>query len=154
MELRVRGAVGQNDVYANCLTFVHFPLRWRHNELAGASNHQPHDCLFNRLFTLGSKKTSKLYVTGLYAGNSPVTSVFPAKKPVTQKCFHLMTSSCANCLRFVFCQMVPLESTPRPPINGNAQSGLPQHFGYMKASVHYSNSAADNYSTCYRVVHF
>ena len=37
------------------------------------SNHQPHDCLVNRLFRHRSKKTSKLRVTGLCAGNSPVT---------------------------------------------------------------------------------
>ena len=37
-------------------------LRWRHNGHDGVSNHQPHDCLLNRLF--GRKKTSKLRVTG------------------------------------------------------------------------------------------
>ena len=26
------------------------PLRWRHNEHDSVSNHQPHDCLLNRLF--------------------------------------------------------------------------------------------------------
>ena len=31
------------------------PLRWRHNEHDGVSNHQPHDCLLNRLFGLRSK---------------------------------------------------------------------------------------------------
>ena len=25
-------------------------LQWRHNERDGVSNHQPHDCLLNRLF--------------------------------------------------------------------------------------------------------
>ena len=39
----------------------------------GVSNHQPHDCLLNRSFTHRSKKTSKLRVTGLCAGNSPLT---------------------------------------------------------------------------------
>ena len=52
-------------------------LQWRHNERNGVSNHQPHDCLFNRLFRHKSKKTSKLPVTGLCEGNSlhkgPVT---------------------------------------------------------------------------------
>ena len=46
-------------------------LRWRHNDHAGVSNHQPHGCLLNRLFWHWSKKTSKLRVTGLCAGNSP-----------------------------------------------------------------------------------
>ena len=51
-----------------------YSLQWRHNELAGVSNHQPHDCLLNRSFRRGSKKTSKLRVTGLCVGNSPVSS--------------------------------------------------------------------------------
>ena len=54
-------------------------LRWRHNEHAGVSNHQPHGCLLNRLFRRKSKKTSKLRVTGLCAGNSPGTGEFPAQ---------------------------------------------------------------------------
>ena len=39
----------------------------------GASNHQPHICLLIRLFRPRSKKISKLRVTGLNEGNSPVT---------------------------------------------------------------------------------
>ena len=54
-------------------------LPWRHNERDGDSNHQPHDCLLNRLFRGRSKKTSKLRVTGLCAGNSPLTGEFPAQ---------------------------------------------------------------------------
>ena len=54
-------------------------LRWRHNELDGVSDHQSHDCLLNRLFGRRSKKTSKLRVTGLCAGNSPETGEFPAQ---------------------------------------------------------------------------
>ena len=54
-------------------------LRWRHNELDGVSDHQPHDCLLNRLFGCRSKKTSKLRVTGLCAGNSPGTGEFSAQ---------------------------------------------------------------------------
>ena len=56
-----------------------FSLRWRHNELDGVSDHQPHDCLLNRLFGCRSKKTSKLRVAGLCAGNSPGTGEFPAQ---------------------------------------------------------------------------
>ena len=56
------------------------PLQWRHNEHSGVSNHQPHDCLLNRLFRRRSKNTSKLRVTGLCAGNSPVTREFPAQR--------------------------------------------------------------------------
>ena len=54
-------------------------LLWRHNGRDGVSNHQPHDCLLNRLFMHRSKKTSKLRVTGLCVGNSPVTGKFPAQ---------------------------------------------------------------------------
>ena len=60
-------------------------LRWRHNDHDGVSNHQPHHCLLNCLFGRRSKKTSKLRVTGLCAGNSPGNS--PHKWPVTRKMF-------------------------------------------------------------------
>ena len=50
-------------------------LRWRHNGCDGVSNHQPHDCVFNRLF----RRRSKLRVIGLCAGNSPVPGEFPAQ---------------------------------------------------------------------------
>ena len=54
-------------------------LQWRHYEHDGVSNHQPHDCLLKRFFRRRSKKTSKLRVTGLCEGNSPVTGEFPAQ---------------------------------------------------------------------------
>ena len=54
-------------------------LRWRHNEQHSVSNHQPHDCLLNRIFRRRSKKTSKIRVTGLCARNSPGTGGFPAQ---------------------------------------------------------------------------
>ena len=54
-------------------------LRWHPNGCDSVSNHQPHNCLLNRLFSRGSKKTSKLRVTGLCAGNSPATGEFPAQ---------------------------------------------------------------------------
>ena len=53
----------------------------------GVSNHQHHGCLFNRLLRRRSKETSKLCVTGLCAGNSPVTGEFPAQMEVTRKMF-------------------------------------------------------------------
>ena len=55
-------------------------LQWRHNEHDGVSNHQPSDCLLNRLFRRRWKKTSKLRVIGLGEGNSPVTGEFPAQR--------------------------------------------------------------------------
>ena len=54
-------------------------LQCRHNERDGLSDYQPHDCLLSRLFRRRSEKTSKLRVTGLCAGNSPVTGEFPAQ---------------------------------------------------------------------------
>ena len=54
-------------------------LHWRHNGHNSVSNHQPHDCLFLRLFRRRSKETSKLRVTGLCVGNSPGTGEFPAQ---------------------------------------------------------------------------
>ena len=56
-----------------------FSLLWRHNGRDCVSNHQPHDCLLNRLFGRRSKWTSKLRVTGLCGGNSPGTGEFPAQ---------------------------------------------------------------------------
>ena len=57
----------------------HIPLQWRHNEHGGVRYHQYHDYLLNRIFRRRSKKTSKLRVTGLCEGNSPVTGEFPAQ---------------------------------------------------------------------------
>ena len=57
-------------------------LRWRHTERDGVSNHQPSDCLLKRLFRRRAKQTSKLYVTGLCAGYSPVTGEFPAQRAI------------------------------------------------------------------------
>ena len=76
----------------NSLLINHYPpipLEWSHNGRDSVSNHQPDDCLFNRLFRRRSKKTSKLRVTGLCAGNSPGTDEFPAQRPVTRKMFPL-----------------------------------------------------------------
>ena len=83
-----------------CTTCIYRPsvctLQWRHNECDGVLN-QPHDCLLNGLFRRRSKKTSKLRVTGLCAGNSPVTGEFPAQMACNvEKCFHLMMSSWAE----------------------------------------------------------
>ena len=60
-------------------------LQWRHNESDGVSNHQPHDCLLNHFTRRRSRKTSKLRVTGLCVGNSPVNS--PHKGSETRKMF-------------------------------------------------------------------
>ena len=53
---------------------------WRHNERNGIS-HQLHlHCLLKCWFRHRSKETSKLHVTGLCVGNSPVTGGFPAQR--------------------------------------------------------------------------
>ena len=65
-----------NNLSANCPDIT---LHWRHNVHDSVSNHQPRDCLFNRLFTRRSKKTSKLRVAGLCARNTPGTGEFPAQ---------------------------------------------------------------------------
>ena len=55
-------------------------LKWRHNEHVGVSNHQPHNCLRNRLFKRRSNNTSKSRVTCLCKGNSPLSGEFPAQR--------------------------------------------------------------------------
>ena len=61
------------------------PLQWRHNMHDGVSNHQPHDCLLNRLFRRRSKKTSQVpslaFVRGIHRW--PVKSLH--KGPVTRE---------------------------------------------------------------------
>ena len=61
------------------LPLIIITLQCRHNEHDGISNHQPYDCLLNRLFKRRSKKTSKLRVIGLCEGNSPMTDEFPTQ---------------------------------------------------------------------------
>ena len=62
-------------------------LQWRHNWRDGISNHQPRDCLLNRLFGRKSKKhqssASLAFVRGIHRG--PVNS--PHEWPVTRKIF-------------------------------------------------------------------
>ena len=51
-------------------------IKWRHDERHGVSNQRRLECLLNRLFRRLSKKTSKLRVTGIREGKSPVTGKF------------------------------------------------------------------------------
>ena len=62
-------------------------LHWCHNDHDSVSNHQSYGCLLNRFFGGRSKKTSKLLVTGLCAGNSPGPVNSPHKGPVMRKMF-------------------------------------------------------------------
>ena len=65
-------------LWITCTSIWHssLSLQWRHNGRDGVSNHQ---CLPNCLFWRRSKKTSKLRVTDLCEGNSPMTGEFPAQ---------------------------------------------------------------------------
>ena len=92
-------------VCATC--WSHYTLitsQWRHNEHDGVSNHQLHDCLLRHLFTRRSKKTSKVRVTGLCEGNSPVTVNSPHKGPVATEnvsiWWHHHESIVLHCISF------------------------------------------------------
>ena len=84
---RIRLVIAQTTFINITLSKCFIILRWRHNDHAGVSNHQPHGCLFNRLFRRRWKKTSKLRVTGLCPGNSPGPVNSTHKGPVTRKMF-------------------------------------------------------------------
>ena len=73
-------ALDTSESYFRDALLPRYRLQWRHNEHDGVSNHQPHDCLLNRLFRPRWKKTSKLCVTGLCEGNSPGTGEIPAQR--------------------------------------------------------------------------
>ena len=72
-----RGFVVLCFVFSFCSYIITLP--WRHNGTDSVSNHQPYDCLLNRLFRRRSKNKSKLCVTGLCAGNSPGAGEFSAQ---------------------------------------------------------------------------
>ena len=65
------------NIFKHWHRYVHYT---RHNERDDVSNHRRLDCLHNLLFRRGPKKTSKLRVTGLCEGKSPVTGEFPAQR--------------------------------------------------------------------------
>ena len=60
--------------------------------MMASPNHQPHDCLLNRLFRCRWKKTSKLCITALCERNSPVTGELAAQRASNAE--NLMTSPC------------------------------------------------------------
>ena len=74
-------------LFVNCLLmrirkyiYTQHSLQWRYNERDGVSNHPLHDFLFSRWLRRRSKKSSKLRLTGLCEGISPVTCEFPAQR--------------------------------------------------------------------------
>ena len=79
----------QNHIYI-FIILISFRKHNKHLHLQWARWHLKSPAwrlLLNRLFGRRSKKTSKLRVTGLCVGNSPVTGEFPHKWPVTRKMF-------------------------------------------------------------------
>ena len=80
-------ALRRNGRLVMTLPDVFYALQWRHNEPDCVSNHQPHDCLLNRLFRHRSKKhqssASLAFVRGIHRG----TVNFPHKGSVTRKMF-------------------------------------------------------------------
>ena len=65
--------------------FLWLPLQWRHNGRESVSNHQPYDCLLNRIFRRRKLQSSAslAFVRGIHRGQ--VNS--PHKWPVTRKMF-------------------------------------------------------------------
>ena len=61
------------------LFVIIFSVQLRHNKRDGVSNHQPHDCLFNRLFKAQIKENIKAPRHWPLCRNSPVTGEFPAQ---------------------------------------------------------------------------
>ena len=98
-------------------------LQWRHIGRDSISSHQPHDCLLYRLFSRRSKKTPKLRVTGLCAGNSLGTNEFRPLSQLRGKCFYLMTSSWIDALirRSVFHRVLPVHTLPRNELKRTAK---------------------------------
>ena len=70
---------------------LYYALQWRHNGRDSVSNHQPHDCLFNRLFRRRSRKHQSLaslaFVRGIHRW------IHRTNGQLRGKCFHLMTWS-------------------------------------------------------------
>ena len=97
-------------------------VQWCHNERDVVSNHQPHDCLLNRLFRRRAKKISKLRYTGHLCGEfTGQNKLFPfddviMKKWAFQKCGfgHLgKPMQCENSVNFIqnFVKPHPLSHT-------------------------------------------
>ena len=123
-----------------CLSQRTQTLLWRHNGRDCVSNHQPHDCFLNRLFSSRSKKTSKLRVTGLCAGNSPGT-----RQRILLILLYHHSTYCSNSVTGLIAKMaeqffrsqpisswvfvLPLINILRPRQNG-------RHFGRRRIHVH------------------
>ena len=84
-----------SSAHAHCSGLPNSPMGWflrpvvrqhkktiyeRYRLVCTPSDHQPHDCLLDRLFKRRSKKTLKFRVTSLSERNSPVTGEFSTQK--------------------------------------------------------------------------
>ena len=103
--------------YPKSHTTTSISLQWRHNERDGVSNHEPHDCLLNRLFRHRWNKTYKLRVTDLCEGNSPVNGETPAHRAsneenVTIWWRHHVLPFCFSCYHAVSFTKTYLLPTP------------------------------------------
>ena len=73
----------QQSWFRLSLPGIFWSLQWRHNELDGVSNHQPHDCLPGTDQRKHRSSASLAFVRGIHRW--PVNS--PHKGPVTWKMF-------------------------------------------------------------------
>ena len=119
-------------------------LHWRHNGHDCVSNHQPQDCLLDLFFRRRSKRTPKLRVTGLCAGNSPGPVNSPHKWPLTRKMFPfdnvIMSNTAvvgvfkmfctwgAACISSSLCEICPRASIPFVKCNICYSVILPAYF--------------------------
>ena len=114
-------------------------LQWRHNGHNGASNHtnhQPHHYLLNRLLKYRSKKTSKLRVTGLCAGNSTVTGEFPTHRASNTEYIPIWWRHHLNNMGKwipLFDQMVHMWYNP----NKTTKNNIMHFMGYMEHCIQY-----------------
>ena len=97
-----------------CILCVIYVMEDHANGRDGVSNHQSHNCLCNRLFRRRSKKTSKLGVTGLCAGNSPVTGEFP-----TQRASYAKNATIWWCHHIVWTIWTPMSTVPKKAVKFN-----------------------------------
>ena len=90
-----------------------YSLQWCYTERDGVSSYRPDDCLLNCLFRHMWKKTSKLRITGLCEGNSPVTGEFPTQRASNAKdvsiwwCHHVQFSLIVQVFCFITYQHPP-----------------------------------------------
>ena len=109
-----------SEIYIISSHSIH-ALQWRHNEPNGVSNHQPHECLLNRLCRRRSKKTSKLRAAGPCAGIHQWPMNSPHKWPVTRKMFlfnDVIMWLCLMQLEWYFCRRLFISNNLGVPNGG------------------------------------